>query len=82
MAKEQKKGVIISVDDVHLDRVHEVADKLRAKGLEVQHVLEATGTITGACPAKGLASLKKVPGVAAIEEAQTVQLPPPESDVQ
>ena len=39
-------------------------------------------SVTGSAPAGKITAISSVPGVAAVERAQSVQLPPPDSDVQ
>ena len=44
--------------------VHEVASDLRAAGLEVEHVLDAIGSVTGSSPSRNMKRLRAVRGVA------------------
>ena len=75
-------AVTVTVDDAHLGRVGAVAELLRGHGLVVERVLAEVGLITGQLPpGRSLAALR-VDGVAAVEEARRVQLPPPEAPVQ
>jgi hypothetical protein len=79
-------AVTVLVADDHLDRMVEVAAGLRAAGLRVTAVHEALGTIAGESdaerPPEFLTELRRVPGVAAVEPDRTIQIPPPEADVQ
>lgn len=60
-----------------------MAAALQDAGLRLGAVLPETGVITGSVEdADAIASLEAVEGVAAVEQAQEFQLPPPDSDVQ
>lgn len=59
----------------------QVAERLRAKGFEVEQVLEAVGVITGQASASTAEALKAMPGLQSIEPDQPIQLPDPESGV-
>jgi hypothetical protein len=64
---------------IHFDQV--VAD-CEAVGLRVGEKLAILGIVTGQIEAQKMDRLRQVEGVAAVEESQPYQLPPPESDVQ
>jgi hypothetical protein len=72
--------VTVLVADDHLDAMDDVAAALQEAGLRLQSTLPATGVITGA--AEDPAALEAVPGVAAVEAARDVGVPPPESGLQ
>lgn len=74
--------ITVSVADGHLDRIDEVVARLEACGMHVDQVLRAVGVITGSVDAPHLQALGALSGVAAVEPQRTVQLPPPDSDVQ
>ena len=60
-----------------------MAAALQKAGLRLGSALPATGVITGAVQdEKALRSIAALPGVAAVEQAQEVQLPPPDEPVQ
>ena len=71
-----RKSVGVTVDDAHVSDLRKVAQQLRSKGMKVDEVLEATGLITGSC-SKSVSALKKVRGVAAVEEQTQFHLPEP-----
>lgn len=72
--------VTVSVDDAHVERIDEVADRCRAAGMDVHHVLAAVGMITGSIDTGELrTALGAVPGVTAVESQHTFRLPPPGS---
>jgi hypothetical protein len=54
----------VRVDDAHLDRVGEVAERLKKAGMRVEKQLDAIGFVTGTCDACDEAELERVPGVA------------------
>ena len=72
--------VTVLVADDHLDAMDDVAAALQEAGLRLQSTLPATGVITGA--ADDPAALEAVPGVAAVEAARDVGVPPPDSPLQ
>jgi hypothetical protein len=60
-----------------------VAAALREAGLRLDAALPATGVITGAVEDQAtIASIAAVAGVAAVEPARDVQLPPPDAPTQ
>ena len=75
-------AVIVTVDDAHLARLDAVAEALRRHGLQVEQVLSEVGLIAGQLPAGRALGELRVEGVAAVEEARTVRLPPPDAPVQ
>jgi hypothetical protein len=77
-----KQNVLITVDEKHVDRIEEVADELRRAGLNVKEILGSIGVITGRAEPSIRAELAGITGVTNIEDELTVQLPPPESDIQ
>ncbi len=74
--------VVITVRDEHLTTLAQVADGLRAAGMRVDQVLGAAGVITGSVPPDRRAGVRRVPGVAAVEDDGTVRIAPPDADVQ
>ena len=74
--------ITVTIDDDHLARTNEVADRLRAAGMTVEQVLATVGVITGSVTATSPASLEAVPGVAAVEPETSFQIAPPDADVQ
>lgn len=73
--------VVVSVDELHGDRLHEVAGRLRAAGMTVDAVLESVGTITGLAPGDVVGRLTDLDGVEAVELARDVSVGPPGSPV-
>ncbi|MHA6630714.1 hypothetical protein ACU61A_35200 [Pseudonocardia sichuanensis] len=74
--------ITVSVADDALDRIDDVVTALEGGGMRVEQVLRPLGVITGYVEDTQLQALGAVTGVAAVEPQRTVQLPPPESDVQ
>ena len=75
-------AVIVTVDDAHLARMGAVAQTLREHGLQVDQVLDEVGVISGQLPAGRPLATLQVDGLAAVEEARRIQLPPPDAPVQ
>ncbi|MGH9279622.1 MAG: ketohydroxyglutarate aldolase [Acidimicrobiales bacterium] len=74
--------VIVTVDDDHAQRLPEVADRLRAAGMEVAQTLDSIGTITGSVDESRLAGLMSVPGVEDVEQSRHYRIAPPDSPIQ
>jgi hypothetical protein len=74
--------ITISVADDAIDRIDEVVTALESGGMHVEQVLRPIGVITGSVDTQRVHALGNVAGVAAVEPQRTVQLPPPDSDVQ
>ena len=72
----------VTVDDGHLPAIDRVAEALRARGMEVEQVLDGLGIIPGSAPAGSRSALTAVEGVASVDEELTHQLPPPDAPVQ
>jgi hypothetical protein len=72
--------VTVLVDDEHLAAIDKVAVALQRAGLRLRDVLPAVGAITGSVDDPQ--ALADVAGVAAVEQAQAIQLPPPDEEVQ
>lgn len=75
-------AVIVTVDDAHRAELDAVAESLRRHGLHVEQVLADVGLISGRLPADRALGELRVEGVAAVEEARSVRLPPPDAPVQ
>ena len=74
--------VTVTVADDHVSLIHDLADRLRAAGMQVEQVLDAAGVITGSVPAARRSSIEALPGVAAVEDETSFQIAPPDADVQ
>ncbi|NOJ59486.1 ketohydroxyglutarate aldolase [Arthrobacter sp. 260] len=72
----------VTVQDSHRSEIQDVAERLRARGLEVDRVLEAVGMITGSAPEDRQAELEAVDGVSSVDGEVRFLLPPPDSDIQ
>ena len=75
-------SITVTVDDDHLGRIEDVADQLRASGVQIHQVLGSVGIITGEVTDAQRPAIAQVPGVASVEDQQAFQLPPPDSDIQ
>ena len=80
---QPKVEVIITVTEDRKANLKQIASELQSFGLEITaEPLESLGMISGKAAEKNLDQLKNVNGVTAIEKAGTVQIAPPESDIQ
>jgi hypothetical protein len=74
--------VTVAVADDYQDRFSEVVERSKKAGLDVDQQLQTVGVVTGSIDADKVKDLEQVEGVAAVESARRIQLPPPDSDVQ
>lgn len=74
--------VTVTVHDDQLPHIDELADRLREAGMRVDQVLHPVGVITGSVPSAQRAMIEAMPGVAAVEDETTFQLPPPDAEIQ
>lgn len=74
--------VTVTVQDDHLAHIDELADRLRTVGMRVDQVLRPVGVITGSVPSTQRPMIETVPGVAAVDDETTFQLPPPDAETQ
>jgi hypothetical protein len=70
-------AVTVTVDDEHLGSIDQLAESLRAAGMDVEQVLRPVGVITGSAPS-GWEAPAGLDGVAAVEPQRTIRLPPPD----
>lgn len=75
------RRISVVVDDAHVDSISAVADGLRARGMQVEQVLDQLGMISGTV-ADDYSMLWEVEGVGSVEPSTDVQLPPPDAPVQ
>jgi hypothetical protein len=79
MAKIAKQSLVVTVTQgCH---INDVARDLKAAGLEVEGVLNTIGVVTGRAPAKSVARLRKVRGVADVSLDHTVDIGPPDAPI-
>ena len=80
---QPKVEVIITVAEDRKANLKQIASELQSFGLEITaEPLESLGMISGKAVEKNLDQLKNVNGVTAVEKAGTVQIAPPESEIQ
>jgi hypothetical protein len=63
-------GVLVSVDDQHMNQLPEVSRQLQAKGMQVRQLLDRVGIITGLIDSDKLDSLHTVKGVIHVKQEQ------------
>lgn len=80
--KLDTKVVVITVDENQLEQIQQVANNLREAGLEVREIHATIGIIIGSIGNTKRANLTSIPGVTAVEEERSIQLPPPNSNIQ
>jgi len=74
-------NICVTVDREHLSTIGDIAEALRARGMQVTQVLQ-TGFITGSVSEDCRPTLAAVSGVQAVDEQLQFQLPPPEAEIQ
>jgi|GEM_PF-2112181 len=72
------RPIVITVEDSHLERIDEVAERMRDLGVKIDEILKATGLICGSTGGR-LTELRKVPGVMSVEDQPTFEIPPPDA---
>ena len=72
--------VSVTVDEEHLADMDQVVEALRARGMQVDAVLEGLGMVTGSAPDAEV--LRQVEGVSAVDAVMERHVPPPEDEIQ
>ena len=68
-----RMGVVLSVDDEHLENIDAIEKKVVAAGLVDVHTSPLLGTITGAIPREQVRRLRAIGGVSSVELDRTVR---------
>lgn len=74
--------ITVTVTEGQQPNIGELADRLRAAGMQVDQVLPAVGVITGSVTSSQRTSIEQEAGVAAVEDETSFQIAPPDSDIQ
>ncbi|MCG2622370.1 hypothetical protein LVY72_10630 [Arthrobacter sp. I2-34] len=74
-------NISVTVEQDHLSMIGDVAEALRARGMQVTQVLQS-GFITGSVSEDCRQALAAVSGVQTVDEQLQFQLPPPQEEVQ
>jgi hypothetical protein len=77
-----RRPVTVTVSASHVGAIDALVAQLRQAGMDVEQVLGALGVITGSIDDAQLAAIEALPGVAAVEEQASFQLPPPDAELQ
>jgi hypothetical protein len=77
-----KVRLSVSVGDSYLKDIDKIARAAAKIGMNVEQRLESIGVFTGLIEANKVAGLRKIAGVAGVEEERIVNLPPSGSPVQ
>jgi hypothetical protein len=75
MTKKQKQAFVVTVSGNHV--IQNVTRELKAKGFEVDQVLDAIGVVTGSALPGDVAEMRKIPGVQDVSADQPVDIGPP-----
>ena len=77
--KAKKENIVVTVSG---DRpIRQVAKDLKAAGMNVDQVLEFTGTVTGSASSETHQKLRSVSGVSDVSHDQAVDIGPPGADI-
>jgi hypothetical protein len=80
---QPKVEVIVTIGQDRMENLKQIASELQSRGLHITNEpLENLGMISGMAESTSIEQLKQVNGVTAVEKVGTVQIPPPDSDVQ
>jgi hypothetical protein len=74
--------ITVTVTDDHLQQIDQLAERLRAAGMQVEQVLRPIGLIIGSVDSERRLALTDTPGVARVEDETSYQLPPPDAEIQ
>ncbi|MGH8547659.1 MAG: hypothetical protein ACRERU_03470 [Methylococcales bacterium] len=74
--------VVVTIDDAYLNQMQTIVDQLEAQGLKVLQSMTGIGVIAGTIRPEACARLQMIMGVKAVEPSGSVQLAPPDSEVQ
>jgi len=66
------KSIIVTVTDEALGNIHQLADKLTKKGMNIKRVLPITGIISGFY-SSSLSNIRKIKGVKNAEDEASAQ---------
>ena len=75
MAKKQKQALVVTLSGDH--EIKKVTRELKAKGFEVDQVLDAIGVVTGSALPDDVAKMRKIPGVKDVSADTPVDIGPP-----
>ena len=67
---------------VNRDATADVANRLRAAGVQVTNEMSSIGVVSAVADEQAVANLRSVPGVLDVEHDQSLRIAPPESPVQ
>ncbi|MCI0654730.1 MAG: hypothetical protein L0Y38_05640 [Methylococcaceae bacterium] len=74
--------VVVTLDDAYLDQMPTIVMKLEAHGFKVLQSMTGIGVIAGTVQPDACSRLQNIPGVKAVEASGSVQLAPPDSEIQ
>ncbi len=75
-------NVTVTVDDQHVGAIADVAEALRATGMQVEQVLGDVGMVLGTIDDGSEQSVRAVDGVQSVDPSLHFQVPPPDSPIQ
>jgi len=82
MKKSRKTEITVLVAESHQGKLTDMEKSLRRAGVSRIQRLESIGAFTGEVDLQAKGKLMAIPGVAAVEESQAFQLPPPDAEIQ
>lgn len=82
MPASVRQSIIVTVKEDALERIEQIAEALRGRGMAVDSVLTAAGTVTGWARPSEIQDISLLDGVETVELARRVQHPLPDADIQ
>lgn len=72
--------VSVTVDDEHHRTIDQIADQLRERGMQIDQVLVSLGIVIGSVDDPDV--LRDVPGVLHVDREETMDVAPPDREIQ
>jgi len=77
-----KVTLTVAISEDCLDDILEIAQKLRAVGMQVNQIMDTLGVVVGSSDAEQVGAIAQVEGVESVESAHSYHLSPPQSHLQ
>jgi hypothetical protein len=74
--------IVVTIDDTHIGQMNTIVKQLESRGLKVLNSMASIGVVSGKARREDCARFQSIPGIKSVESAGSVQLPPPDSEIQ
>lgn len=81
-AQPSKLSIIVSVSEAFEDRLEDVLQRLRARGMAIDEVMSDLNLVAGTVDESKMSDLASLDGVSKVEQARSFKIAPPSSDTQ